>query len=252
MSYFRNFMFGIVIISIIILFGTLGFSYIEGYNLLDSFYWVILNITTVGSSIVLTNDITKIISIIVIISGVGIVFYSLTLMAKMVISGEIRFMFSSIKGGIINMKKQKKHVIICGYSKLGKYVCETLRENNQKYVIIEKDIEKCKKLLENGEYVLQGNALDQDILKKAGIKDAKALVATLSNDANNLYLIMTAKEINSDIIFSGEATSEEAVKRLHSVGSQIVVFPEVVGGKQLANSILRLEEAEKLETISKE
>ena len=149
------------------------------------------------------------------------------------------------------MRKEKNHIIVCGYGKLGKYVCVELKAKKQKYLIVEKDAEKCTQLVSNRENVLQGDALDPDVLKKAGIEKAKGLIATLEEDSDNIYLMITANELNSNLHLAAEAEEEHAVDRLHKVGAKIVVLPQVVGGRQLASAFLEIEKAEELETVSK-
>ena len=149
------------------------------------------------------------------------------------------------------MKKERNHTIVCGYGKLGKYVCDVLKEKKQKYLIIEKDGDKCTSLISRGESVLQGDSLDAEVLNKAGIKKAKGLIATLGEDSENMYLIMTATDINPRLYLAAKAEDEAAVDRLHKVGAKIVVLPQVVGGKQLANAFLEIEKTEELETVSK-
>ncbi len=149
------------------------------------------------------------------------------------------------------MRKEKNHTIVCGYGKLGKYVCSVLKEKKQRYIIIEKNAEKCTGLVSDGESVLQGDALDPNVLKKARIEKAKGLIATLGEDSDNIYLIMSATELNPNLHLAAKAEEEHAVDRLHKVGAKIVVLPQVVGGKQLANAFLEVEKTEELETVSK-
>ena len=149
------------------------------------------------------------------------------------------------------MRKEKNHTIVCGYGKLGKYVCSVLKEKKQRYLIIEKDVEKCTELISSGESVLQGDALDPNVLKKARVEKAKGLIGTLSEDSDNIYLIMSASELNPRLNLAAKAEDEHAVDRLHKVGAKIVVLPQVVGGKQLANAFLEIEKTEELETVSK-
>jgi len=152
---------------------------------------------------------------------------------------------------LVRMRKEKNHTIICGYGKLGKYVCSVLKEKKQKYIIVEKDAEKCTGIISAGESVLQGDALDPNVLKKAGIEKAKGLIATLGEDSDNIYLIMSASELNPKLHLAAKAEEEHAVDRLHKVGAKIVVLPQVVGGRQLANAFLEIEKTEELETVSK-
>ena len=149
------------------------------------------------------------------------------------------------------MRKERNHIIVCGYGKLGKYVCEVLEEKKEKFLIVEKNTDVCTGLIARGGNVFQGDALDSNVLKKAGISKAKGLIATLKEDSDNLYLIMTESDINPRLLLGAKADDEQAVDRLHKVGAKIVVLPQVVGGKQLANAMIEIEKTEELETVSK-
>jgi len=247
----RNFTFGIFLLATLILSGTYAFSIIEGVDLFDSLYYTLLIITTHGSPYGITTVYGKVLVMLLLAFGLGLVLYITIFVASAIIEGRARLLLGGIKGGLVRMRKEKNHTIICGYGKLGKYVCNVLKEKKQRYLIVEKDAEKCSGLVSVGEPILQGDALDPDVLKKAGIKKAKGLIGTLAEDSDNIYLIMSATELNPHLYLAAKAEDEHAVDRLHKVGAKIVVLPQVVGGKQLANAFLEIEKTEELETVSK-
>lgn len=243
----------IAIFLFIILLVTGGFllSRVEMLPLFDALYITFLTITTVGSAYTpLTAD-GKMIIIIIIFLGMGTVFYLLTTLASVFIEGKLNTIFPGLKGGFSKMKKMKNHIIICGHGKTGKYTVDSLKKQKAKYIIIEKDEEKAQHLAEKKELVISGNALNPHILEKANISKAKTLVACLPEDSDNIYLIMTASDLNPNLVLAARARDEEAVARLHKVGAQVVVLPEIVGGKQLANTILEMEKTRAMSTISK-
>jgi len=248
---FRNFVFGVFLLAMLILLGTYAFSLIEGIDLFNSLYNVILIITTVGLEYDVATVYGKILVMVLLAFGIGLVLYMAIFLWSSIIEGQTKLFFGGLKGGLVRMRKEKNHTIVCGYGKLGKYVCSVLKEKKQKYIVIEKEAEKCTGLISTGESVLQGDALEPDVLKKAGIEKAKGLIATLGADSDNIYLTMTAAELNPHLHLAAKAEDEHAVDRLHKVGAKIVVLPQVVGGKQLANAFLELEKSEELETVSK-
>tara|TARA_Y100000310_G_scaffold255534_1_gene263026 strand:- start:17493 stop:18260 length:768 start_codon:yes stop_codon:yes gene_type:complete len=247
----RNFLFGVFLLAVLIIAGTYAFSIIEGLDFFDSLYQVILIVTTVGVEHDVTSDYGKILVIVLLSFGIGLVLYMAIFIAGAIIEGQTRSLLGGIKGGLVRMKKEKDHTIVCGYGKLGKYVCSVLKEKKQKYIIVEKEASKCAELISSGENILQGDSLDSDVLKRAGIQKAKGLVATLGEDSDNIYLIMSATELNPKLNLAAKAEDEHAVDRLHKVGATIVVLPQVVGGRQLANAFLEMEKSEELETVSK-
>jgi len=246
----KNLSVGIFVLGIFVVLGTYAISVLEGLDLFTSLYTIILIVTTVSAEHI-TTVYGKVLVMILLALGIGLVFYIAILLASIIIEGQMRLLLGGIKGGLVRMKKEKNHIIVCGYGKLGKYVCNVLKEKKQKYVIIEKDDTKCTGLVSSGESVLQGDALDPVVLKKARIEKAKGLIATLGEDSDNIYLIMSATELNSHLNLAAKAEDEHAVDRLHKVGAKIVVLPQVVGGKQLANAFLEVEKTEELETVSK-
>ena len=247
----RNFIFGVLLLGFLIVLGTYAFSILEGVGLFDSLYYVFLIITTHGSPYKIATEYGKALVMLLLVFGIGLFLYIVIFIAGSVIEGQTRLLLGGIKGGLVRMRKEKNHTIVCGYGKLGKYVCSVLKEKKQRYIIIEKNAEKCTGLVSSGESVLQGDALDPNVLKKARIEKAKGLIATLGEDSDNIYLIMSATELNPNLNLAAKAEEEHAVDRLHKVGAKIVVLPQVVGGKQLANAFLEVEKTEELETVSK-
>lgn len=247
----KNLVFGMFLLVILIAGGTYAFSFIESMSLFDSFYYLFLTITTVGNPEIPVTFNGQILMLVVLAFGMGLVLYIVIAVASTIIEGNTRVLLGGIKGGLVRMRKEKNHTIVCGYGKLGKYVCSVLKERKERYIIIDKNSDKCTNLVSSGESVLQGDALDPHVLKKAGVEKAKGLIATLGEDSDNIYLIMTATELNPKLSLAAKAEEEHAVERLHKVGAKIVVLPQVVGGKQLANAFLELEKSEELETISK-
>jgi voltage-gated potassium channel len=247
----KNFIVGIFSLAVLILAGTYSFSIIEGVDLFDSLYHIILIITTVGTGYDIATVYGKVLVMVMLAFGIGLVLYMAIFMAGAIIEGQTRTLLGGIKGGLVRMRKEKNHIIVCGYGKLGRYVCDVLKEKKQRHLIIEKDADKCTGLVSAGENVLQGDALDVTILKKGGIEKAKGLISTLGEDSENIYRVMTATELNPRLHLAAKAEEERAVDRLHRVGAKIVVLPQVVGGKQLANAFLEIEKTEELETVSK-
>jgi len=247
----RNFLFGLFFLTLLVVTGTYAFSMLEGLDLFDSLYNVVLIITTLGVEHNVSTFYGKLLVMGLLALGLGFVLYFAIFLGSAIIEGQTRLLLSGIKGGLVRMRKEKNHIVICGYGKLGKYVCDELKIKKQRYLIVEKDGDVCTKLLSKRENVLQGDALDPDVLKKASIDKAKGLIATLGEDSDNIYLVISATELNGNLHLAAKANDEHAVDRLHKVGAKIVVLPQVVGGRQLANAFLQMEKSEELETVSK-
>jgi voltage-gated potassium channel len=140
------------------------------------------------------------------------------------------------------MKKTESlegHVIVCGYGKIGEKVCEVLDEAKREYVVIEQNPTIAKLLMEMKINVVEGDATHSRILKMARIEKAKGLVTTFGSDTNNVFVILTARELNPDLLIASRAVSEEVVSKMHRAGASIVVLPEVVGGMELGKEMVR-------------
>jgi len=162
---------------------------------------------------------------------------------EFLLEGEINRYFRGAK----KMKKinsLKNHYIIGGGGRVGYNAARELMKDGKKVVFIEKDEDTIHKLEAEGLLVVKGDALDDITLTKSGITKASNLLACLSSDADNLLLVMTAHELNSKLATSARAKDEDMVKRLHHAGADFVVLPEVVGGVQLAKSVLSGKEDE--------
>lgn len=184
------------------------------------------------------------------------VFLGLTTMAVLVLlvsEGVDYAMKLDFKGRRIEKKIENfdSHMIICGFGALGKTVCESLDKHGQNYVVVDMDSKVVAKLKDQGTPVVEGDALDSKVLEKAGIKRAKRLVSALPTDSSNVFLTLTVKELNPFVTVATRAYSEEAIKKLHRAGADVIVMPEIVGGKELAREILDLDGSHGKELISR-
>jgi voltage-gated potassium channel len=131
------------------------------------------------------------------------------------------------------------HVIVCGYGKIGEKVCQVLDESKKEYVVVDQDPSIAKLLREMKINVVEGDATHSRVLKMARIEKAKGLVTTFGSDTNNVFVILTARELNPNLLIASRAVSEEVVNKMHRAGAGIVVLPEVVGGMELGREMVR-------------
>jgi len=140
------------------------------------------------------------------------------------------------------MKKPESlegHVIVCGYGKIGEKVCEVLEQSKKEYLVIDQNPTIAKLLREMRINVIEGDATHSRVLKMAGIEKAKGLATTFGNDTNNVFVVLTARELNPNLLIASRAVSEEVVSKMHRAGAEIVVLAEVVGGMELGKEIVR-------------
>ncbi|MCL5011340.1 MAG: NAD-binding protein [Candidatus Marsarchaeota archaeon] len=145
----------------------------------------------------------------------------------------------------------KDHYIIAGYGSLGKTVAEVFQNQGVSYVVIDLNPKIVEKLSVQGIKAIEGDALESEILRKAGIEKAKGFIASLGTDSNNVFMTLTAKELNPNITISTRAFTEGAINKLHRAGAELIVVPEIIGGLELARTLLNLEESHIENLISK-
>ena len=235
----RHAIIAICSLLLVVMVGTVGFMYIEGLSLLNAFYLTITTVTTVGyGDIVPETHNGKIFAAGLIISGVGITLYVLIEIIESVLEGRLSTAFgiARVKRG---MAKLKNHKIICGGGRTGNVVIDEFRTDSFDFVVIEHDPEVVKELRKKDIPIVEGDATKDETLKEAGVERASGLVSTLPSDCSNLLLCITAKDINKNLELVARASSEEAAKRLYSIGAKKVVIVEEIGGRRLAKSLIK-------------
>ncbi len=239
MSSYKHLKISISLLFILIIIGIFGYKLIEKWKLLDSIYMTIITITTVGYGEIhslSTNG--KIFTIIFILSGVIILAYAIGSLSELIIEDEIRKIFGRRK---LEKKiaKLKNHYIICGYGRMGKVICDELDEESVPFIVIEKD-ENVIDLIDSKNFLyIKGDATLDEILIKAEIKRAKGLVAVTSSDAENLYITLTAKNINPRLKVIARTIEDGADVKLKMAGADMVFSLYQIGGMKMAQAILR-------------
>jgi voltage-gated potassium channel len=224
---------------IIILVGTLGFHFIEGWGVIESLYTTMTTISTVGyGDYVPRSSGGQLFTVVLIIFGVGTMLYTFGLLAESMIEG--RLLAMSGRGKQKKMiTKMKNHYIICGCGRIGHLICRELHADNVPFVVVDNDPEAIRKVEEEGYIHYKGDATQDKSLINAGIKRARGIVCVLPSDAQNLYVILTAKELNQNIYILSRSEEEESEHRLLRAGANRVMSPYTLGGVRMAMAILR-------------
>ena len=235
----------------IILFGIAGFMLVEGYSFIEAFYSTVSLFSTVG----LTNqnpidNAGKIFIIFLILLNLGIFAYAVSSITGFVAEGDLK-KFLNFRRLQKDISKLSDHIIVCGYGRNGKQVCEVIGASQTPFVIIETDEKRMEGLKDNpASLFIIGDATDDDILMEAGIKKAKALVTTLPKDADNVYAVLTAKELNPALHIISRASDEASELKLKRAGADNVIMPEKIGGSYMASLILRPHLTEFISTLT--
>ena len=236
-------------IIIFIIFGTVGFMHSEGLNLLDAIWYSVMTLTTVGFQVPNNfSDEGKIITIFLMLFGVGAVLYGLTALALEIFSGNIgkEYKINIIKK---RMKNLENHIIICGFGRNGRQAARKLILHKKPFVIID------KKPLENRDdefadtIFIHGNAIEDDILKQAGIEKASGIIASLPSDADNLFIVISSKELNPKIKVISRASNSNTIKKLKTAGAENVIMPDKIGGEHMASLLITPDLVEFIDSI---
>ncbi|MCK4363791.1 MAG: potassium channel protein [Candidatus Aminicenantes bacterium] len=222
------------------LIGTIGFHVIEGWSFLDCLYMTVITIFTVGfKEVRVLSPQGQIFTIFVILGGVGTAIFAFTKIAEIAFEGGIN-KFWRRKRMEKKLKNLKDHYIICGHGRMGKIVRERLEEEKLTFVVIDNKEEKLQDIKQtNSCLFIEGDATHEDILTKAGIKKAKGLAALLPTDADNLYLVLSAKLINPSLFILSKAMDEEAERKILQIGANKVVSPYKLSGLKIAQGLIR-------------
>ena len=218
-------------------FGVLGYMIIEGWNFRDSLFMTVITITTVGYGEV--HDLSsagEIFTIVLLVLGVGIILYLLGTEAKLLLEGQLEDLIGR-KRLEKKIRDIKDHYIICGYGRMGKIIAEEFSEKNIETLIIEK--EPVPEIEKGDLLILEGNAENEDVLLSAGIKKAKGLISVLPTDAENIFLVLSARDLNPDLFIVTRASEESSERKILRAGADRVVSPYFTGGIRIANSVLK-------------
>jgi voltage-gated potassium channel len=222
----------------LLLLGSLGFMWVEGWDFFDSLYMTVTTLTTVGYGEVHPLDRAgRIYNMALILTGMGVLFYIVGSLARVVIEGELHAVLGRRKL-IKHIKKLKNHYIICGLGRIGEIVARRLKDRGLSLVVVENDPALLSRLEASGYYFINGDATREEVLLEAGIERAKGLIAVVSTDADNVYVVLTARSLNPNlyIVARGEDTGSE--KKLLRAGADKVESPYEMGGQKMAHTIL--------------
>ncbi|QIA07269.1 potassium channel family protein [Draconibacterium halophilum] len=242
---------GITLLVSILLFGTAGYYYIEDLTLLESLYMTVITISTVGFKHVghEPTETGMLFTIILIIFSLGSLAYVGSNMARFIFDGELA---NYIKTYRVDKKiaKLKDHVIIVGYGRNGEQAAMELEENNVKFVVLDKRDNVITRIRQNPNILyIKGDATHEDTLEQAGIQRARALIATTPTDADNVFVVLTARSMNPGLTVISRASELESQMKLKRAGATNVIMPERIGGQRMAKLVHQPDVVEFIEYI---
>lgn len=235
----RRIVIGGIIIAVLLAGGTAGYYFLEGWSLLDALYMTSITVTTVGfGETHALSPYGRIFTMFLIFTGVGTVFYIMSLVTQIVVEGKLRQIMgrrSLIKG----IRQMRDHYIVCGHGRIGSLLVQLLRERGVPLVVIDSSEEVTRRLEEQGVPYILGEATEEYLLTDAGIERARGLVASVSSDAHNVYIALTAKGMRPDLFVIARATELGSEKKLKRAGADKVVSPYLIGARRMAQAVIR-------------
>lgn len=234
----------------VIIIGISGYVIIEDYSFVNAFFMTVISITTVGFELVQPlSDIGKVFTAILIIFSFGVLGYFVSNLTKLFFEGVLKNYFKEgkVKKTIGNLKG---HVVVCGFGRNGKQVAAELSSSGTEFVILEKDTAILEKIKSETNYLyFEGDSTHEETLHAANLKNAKALITVMPNDADNLYVVLSAKEINPDLTIISRASDEKSISKLIRAGASKVIMPDKIGGQRMAKLVTQPDVVEFLEFI---
>ncbi|GAB4390602.1 MAG: potassium channel protein [Thermodesulfovibrionales bacterium] len=234
----RQLILSLLLILFVMAFGTLGYVILEGWGLFDSIYMTVITITTIGFKEV--HELSpggKAFTVVLIFSSVGAVFYTLNNATRMLLEGELRDVFG-------RKRLQKRinglsgHYIVCGHGRMGRIICRELLQKKAPFVAIEREAPAGDEPEE--EYpVLRGDATRDEVLRAAGIERARGLITVLPTDAENLYVVLSARGLNPGLKIVARAVEEASEAKLLRAGADKALSPYHIGGIRIAHTVLK-------------
>lgn len=233
-----------------ILFGTAGYILIEKFSFLEGLYMSVITISTVGfAETKPLSESGRIFTIVLILVNLSLFTYYITLVTRFFSDGEFTKQYKQIKMEH-SIQQLQQHVIICGFGRNGKESAQILFNNNIPFVVLEEKNEKETDLGFEVNYFIKGDATKDGVLLEAGIKNARALITSLPVDADNLFVVLTAKQLNPNIQVISRASQDSSVNKLKIAGADNVIMPDKIGGAQMATLVMLPDVLELLSIMS--
>ena len=238
--HFSQLYISLFLLLLIVCIGIGGFIVIEGYDFLEAFYMTTITVATVGFQEVRPlTEAGRLFTSFLIITSFGTFAYAVTSISKYLIDGEFRQYFKNYKL-LTAIDQLNNHVIICGYGRNGRQAAHVLKKHNTRFVVVEQKKEIIATINHRySELILEGDATLDETLMKAGIKKAKALITTLPIDADNVFIVLSARALNPNLSIISRASEDNSDKKLKIAGANNVIMPDKLGGAHMASLVMK-------------
>src|SRR5438105_8996254 len=251
LKHYRHILLPLYLITFITIIGTIGYRFICGYPIVDAFYMTIITIATVGyGEVYPLSEVGRLFTAFLIIVSFGTFAYAVASLTRFVLDGEFNKLFKTRKLNT-TIQKMSDHVIICGYGRNGRQSAQVLKKHNQRFIVIEKNTEITNAMQhEYSDLVITGDATLDETLLKSGILRAKALITSLPVDADNLFIVLTARTLNPKLTIISRASEDNSDKKLKIAGADNVIMPDKLGGAHMASLVMKPDVMEFIDYIT--
>ncbi|MFQ5719538.1 MAG: potassium channel family protein [Acidobacteriota bacterium] len=229
----------LVLIGVVLALGTVGYMGIEGWSFFDSLYMTVITVSTVGYHEV--GELTpggRVLTLVIITLGISLVAYAVSGILEDEVENRIRQVM-----GRRRMEKQTRrlsgHTVVCGYGRMGTILTRELHRLGAPFSVVDMAAERTMKCDARGYHYLLGDALDEEVLRQAGVRRARALVAALATDADNLLVTLTARGLNEDLRVIARCEDPRKEKNFLRAGAATVISPQAIGARRAADMLLR-------------
>ncbi len=223
----------------VLAWGTAGYALIEGADLFDALYMTVITVSTIGYGEVFPLSVAgRAFTIVLAFAGVGVMIYAVSEIAAVVVETDLRRVLG-LRREHQMIRKLSKHIVICGAGRTGSAVADILRSRQVPFVVVERDPDICRRLEGDGSHLVVGDATQKDVLVEAGVPAAATLIATLAEDAHNVYAILLARQLNPGITIIARAAEEGSEERLTLAGANRVINPYRTGAMRLAFTAIK-------------
>lgn len=236
----------------VLLFGTIGYVLIEGFTWMDAFYMTVITVSTVGfGEVQILSPMGRLFTSFLIITTFGTFAYTFSTVTRYLLTGQYKRYLKNYKA-LSELERLNGHVIVCGYGRNGQQAAKTLKAHKNRFVVVEANHDLVVHVQENEPEILivEGDATDDSTMLKIGVDRAQALITTLPKDADNLFVVLTAREMNRELSIISRASNDRSEHKLKIAGANSVILPDKVGGSHMATLVLTPDLMEFLDRIS--
>jgi voltage-gated potassium channel len=232
--------------------GILGYMMIESFELLEAFYMTTISVTTAGfTEVRKLSDAGRLFTSLLLITSWAAFAFAITRITQYIINGEVNKYFKN-RRIMTAIDKLNNHVIVCGFGRNGQQAAKTLGYHSQQYIVIENNDGVVARIAEEQPELIYliGDSTDDDVLKRAGIHRAKALITTLPADADNVFIVLSARSLNPRIRIISRASEKNSYAKLVKAGADNVIMPDKIGGTHMATLVSRPDVIEFIDYLS--